>query len=189
MIGNKYGKLLVIGISTKKHHLTCKCDCGVVKDIYKSSLTRGLSKSCGCNRVKHNETKTNLFRLWSKMLERCYNKNHVHYNNYGGRGIVVCDKWKNDFLAFKKDIGQRPSRDHSVDRIKNDGNYEPENVKWSTKKEQGNNSRQCHLITIEGVTKNITQWAEHYGIKRDRIYDRIKRGYSDERAVIYSALY
>lgn len=181
MTGNRYGKHTVIGEPDEKHYVLCRCDCGTVKKIYKWSLLRGMSKSCGCNRVKHGRADTSLYIIWSRMKERCLNPNHIHFHNYGGRGITVCEKWLHDFQAFSDDVGTRPSPRHQIDRIDNEGNYEPGNVKWSTIKEQANNKRGCVTLTHNGQTKNIMQWAESMGMLPSTIYYRHHRGWPVEK--------
>lgn len=133
----------------------CRCSCGKEKAIAGYSLTRGDTNSCGCkaplwigeaNRT-HGMTNTSLFSTWSAMLQRCYYPKHVGYKNYGERGISVCDRWKNSFEAFANDMGQKPGPDFTLDRINNDGNYEPGNCRWATKLEQAQNCRKSNYAS------------------------------------------
>jgi hypothetical protein len=118
------------------------------------------------------------------MRDRCYNPNHISYANYGGRGISVCERWRERFEHFFADMGMRPGPEYSLDRIDNDGNYEPGNVRWATQKEQGNNRRRNHLVTWGQSTHTIAEWEEITGINRDTIWSRLfKQGWSPERAL------
>jgi len=107
------------------------------------------------------------------MLERCYYKKKDNYIAYGGRGICVCDRWRNDFMAFLHDMGQRPSPKHSIDRINNDGNYEPNNCRWATTKEQARNRRSNKLYTYRGNTKTIAEWADEYNLPYHILHQRL----------------
>lgn len=156
-LGEKFGRLVVIGFSHKSKGnqiiVNCRCECGTVKAILISSLVGKKTKSCGCLRLDkmaalfttHGEAKRGLcsteYNSWAAMIQRCLNKNRKKYPNYGGRGIKVCDRWRLSFIDFLADMGRKPSPKHSLDRINNDGNYEPGNCKWSTNKEQSNNRR------------------------------------------------
>lgn len=127
-------------------------------------------------------TKHPLYGTYNSMIGRCYTPTNKMYDNYGGRGIKVCDRWVGDcaFINFLLDMGERPSPKHSLDRINNNGNYSPENCRWATSKEQANNKRSNILLTFNGKTQNMTQWAEELGITLSMIYYRINAGWEIE---------
>jgi|GEM_PF-2384486 len=126
----------------------CVCDCGTVRDVQGYNLSSGKTNSCGCfsadvasrNNKKHGMRKSTEYRIWSLMIQRCHNKNNPGYRNWGSRGIKVCDAWLESFENFYKDMGRRPDGT-SLDRIDNDGNYEPSNCRWATKRQQTLNRR------------------------------------------------
>lgn len=121
-----------------------------------------------------NGIRTKEVACWQSMKGRCYNPNDKSYENYGKRGIVVCDRWLDSFENFLEDMGRCPNG-MSLDRIDNNGNYEPGNVKWRTFKEQNNNTRGNKLIVYNGETKTIAEWADYLGIKSSTLYERLKR--------------
>lgn len=155
--GERFGNLTVISESERHRResgrpertVKCLCDCGNVVIKKLQLLIIGNTTSCGCfhrNMMKQKMTKHGMkgepeYLTWKRMKYRCYNPKSKAYECYGGRGIIVCDKWKNDFLAFFNDIGKKPSPEYSIDRINVDGNYEPGNVRWATSKQQANNRR------------------------------------------------
>lgn len=157
IIGNQYGRWTVIAFGERsdkgKRQFQCECQCGTIKDVAWSSLKRETSRSCGCLRAElphPNKThglsrKHPLYSLWLNMRGRCNSPRHKRYADWGGRGIRVCDRWNKDFLAFIEDvyaeIGPKPGPEYSLDRIDNDGNYEPGNVRWATALEQNRNKR------------------------------------------------
>lgn len=128
-------------------------------------------------RQKHNATGTRLYEIYRGFKTRCYNQNDYHYKWYGAKGIKVCDEWLNNYKSFQKWALENGYQDNlTIDRIDNNGNYEPSNCRWINHKEQCNNRRTNHLITIQNETKTITQWAETVGIDRKVIERRIKKG-------------
>jgi len=189
-MNNKYNSWVVLDSNEihrdNKIYVKCECECGNTKEVILKNLKTGRSKSCGCvgrkkttdRNTKHGMRLTKTWRIWQAMKNRCYNKNTIQYNNYGGRGIEVCDDWKNSFMSFYNDVGEAPA-DKSIDRINNDGNYEPNNVKWSTSKQQcqnkGNN-RKINGVCISEISKSL-------GGGHSLVAKRLKRGWSVDRAI------
>ena len=132
----------------------------------------------------HGMSETSEYSTWCEMKKRCFNANNKRYKDYGGKGVTVCDRWKNSFENFFADMGKKPSSDYSIDRIDNDGNYSAENCKWATPKEQANNRNSNRLITIACVTLTIAQWSKEMGFGYSVIGDRLKSGWSERDAVL-----
>lgn len=119
------------------------------------------------------------YRSWCHAISRCFNPNDKNYSDYGGRGIVVCELWRNRFSAFLQWIGTRPTQGHTLDRWPNkNGNYEPGNVRWATREEQGNNRRSNRMLDYQGEHMNVCQWAIRVGMKRKTLIARLNRGWS-----------
>lgn len=194
-----FGKLTVLGRGVpqyigktnyvKARRWICRCACGRITQVETNRLRSGHTKSCGCG---NRNGRRAIVRLdgemsarccWESMRARCYYKNDANYARYGGRGIQVCDRWRYSFSNFFSDMGKRPSRDHSLDRIDCNKGYTPDNCRWATCKEQQNNRRSNRKITVDGVTLNITQMAEKYGVPASRIFCRLARGWSADSAV------
>lgn len=129
------------------------------------------------------KTKQSAYVTWCGMKQRCYDKKQPHYKNYGGRGIEVCDRWRNLFQAFFDDMGPRPFK-MSIERIDNDGNYEPTNCRWATPKEQARNKRARRMVTIDGVEQHIAEVAEKYGLDMRTLDKRLKAGWPLEKALL-----
>lgn len=135
------------------------------------------------------KTQPSEYRVWSSMKNRCTNPRFVDWHLYGGRGIQVCGRWRASFADFFADVGLRPSPKHTLDRWPNgDGNYEPGNVRWATPLEQGRNTSRNRQITANGETLSLAEWAERSGLKRETIADRLKAGWSPERAIETAAM-
>lgn len=175
----------------------CICDCGKQTVASASNLKRGHTSSCGCKKLGPNLTNTThgfttgknpraTYRVWCGMKARCYNKKNHKYKDYGGRGIKVCQRWMG-FENFLMDMGEKPSR-KVIDRINNDGNYEPGNCRWSTHYESCRNKRSNIRITILGKTMVLTDWSKAFGLKSATVRARIKRGWTVEQALFKEVL-
>lgn len=138
--------------------------------------------------VTHGDTKgrelTTEYRAWCKMKERCYNQRNNQYPNYGGRGIRVCDRWRDSFAAFLEDMGRKPSKSHSMDRIDSDGDYGPDNCRWADHITQQNNRRNNRLFEIDGRTQSLTVWCREYGVPFGRVRSRLTYGWSIKPALV-----
>lgn len=190
-IYSRFGKLLIIGyrvvINSSNRRIiysNCKCDCGAEKWIIARNVKSGKTKSCGCMSIekatRHGASsggkRTPEYRSWSKMKERCLDKNHKFYSKYGGRGIKVCKRWMK-FKNFFKDMGNRPN-EFTLERRNNDGNYTPKNCRWATRKDQANNRSNSRMLEYRGKTKTLAEWAVELKFSRSMVHRRIKRGMS-----------
>lgn len=189
--GETFGYWQVIK-ETENRKVLCKCECGTEKEVLKRHLLSGASKSCGClkNQMasermkennpckrKHNMHKSRLYGIWSNMKHRCNNTNDIHYQYYGGRGISVCEEWQ-EFIPFKEWAMNNGYDDNlTLDRVDCDGNYEPTNCRWLTIQKQQYNKRDNHLLTYNGKTQTLTEWADERGIKRNTLDARINRSH------------
>lgn len=127
---------------------------------------------------RHGKRHSKVYNTWQHILNRCRNKRAKAYKNYGGRGIVVCDRWL-VFVNFYADMGDPPTATHSIERVNNDKGYSPDNCKWATRDEQANNTRRSRKVTLNGRTQTVVQWERELNIPRNRIYNRLRRGLSD----------
>ena len=201
-----FGRLTVIGQPFQREYgnqgatkacVECRCSCGTVGTYRLGDLKSGHTRSCGClSRKRVTERKTThghskrgqrspTYHSWAPMVKRCTNPNYPGFADYGGRGITVCDRWlgENGFPNFLADMGEKPEGT-SIDRVDNDRGYCPENCRWATAKEQGNNRRSNRLITAFGRTQTMAQWAEELGISRYALRNRVDRcGWPVERAL------
>jgi hypothetical protein len=197
--GKKIGYLEVISPCKKpsdtKHkgrYWLCRCDCGITKPIPQVTLTKkDAYPSCGCHQFDNVSTRGGItakyrreYIAWHNMLGRC-GINRKGHERYEGRGITVCSDWvgENGFENFMQHIGVAPSADHEIDRINNDGNYEPGNVKWATHPEQMRNTSRNVFLTHNNKTMCVADWAIHLGISRKTLDKRLVMGWSIERAL------
>jgi len=186
LIGQRFERLLVerfVSLEKQGARWECKCDCGKTTNVIGKHLRGGKVKSCGCFKdentrlrsLKHGcANKTAEYRAWRHMKSRCYNPNVYNYPNYGGRGIIVCERWLNSFDIFLADMGERPSAKHSIDRINSNGNYEPLNCKWSTTHEQSRNLRTNHWIEYGGQKLILSDWATYLGMSPSKLHSLLK---------------
>ena len=196
--GQRFGKLLVIerGPSLEGNNSArwcCICDCGKTTIVMGFNLKNGNTQSCGCIhkeicRLNHHRThdlsRSHLYNIMHGMKTRCYNPNCKHYSKYGGRGIYICDEWKEDFLTFYNWAHQNGyKKELSLDRIDNNGPYSPENCRWATSKEQQNNTRANKLVTFNNKTMTIPQWGDTLGIELEVLRKRIERNWTFEEIV------
>lgn len=181
VIGNKYGKLTPIEVIGKNKNglllYNCICDCGNIKVVGSRYLTEGKITSCGCARKKSKGKSNSItYKSWISAKQRCLNPNNHNYKNYGRRGIKMCEKWINSFVAFLEDMGERPSSNHTLDRIDNNGNYEKSNCRWATKREQSNNTRTNRLIKINDKEITVSEFSRKYGINISNVFYELKKG-------------
>lgn len=147
------------------------------------SGVKGVYMGSNHHRYTHGGTNTRLFKIWGGMKERCAREKHPHFKDYGGRGISVCEEWQ-EFANFRSWAISNGYETHlSIDRIDPNGDYEPSNCRWATMKEQQNNKRTNHIVCLNGVEHTITEWAEILGINKTTIKERLRLGWSDEKAL------
>lgn len=196
LAGKKFNRLLVVKEVDRNKYGTrqwlCKCDCGKYIIDTSSHITTGHTKSCGCYKIefakkvftKHGGKHSRLYNIWCSMKQRCYDEHCKNYKRYGGRGITVCDEWNNNYECFRDwSMGNGCKDDLTIDRINNNGNYEPDNCRWTTRDIQSNNKSSNHIITYHGITKTVKQWSKDLNIKYGTLLSRFLRGWSIERAL------
>jgi hypothetical protein len=194
-VGEMYGRWRVTGYAGKrgrKHYWECECGCGRKRPVSHDDLRSGQSRGCGCVKAKPPQrlpdpnamTARPEYVIWLNMRARCRNPKSLYYHRYGGRGIKVCDHWLRSFASFLEDVGPRPSKKHSLDRVDNDGDYAPGNCRWATRYEQARNRVDNHRLTFNGETKLLCVWAEELGISEATLRSRLGRlGWTLERAM------
>lgn len=198
LTGQKFNRLTVLylnGIKSDRAKWVCRCDCGKISHpITGKNLKNGNTKSCGCLHLEklkerlttHGKSKAPEYIVYNNMKKRCFNHKDKRYNRYGGRGIKICDRWLESFENFYSDMGSRPTPKHSIDRINNDGDYCPENCKWATIIEQNSHTNQTRLLTYNGETHHLAEWARITGLTYKTISMRIDRGWDIEKAITTS---
>lgn len=203
--GQRFGRLTVLFKTGETKYgkalWRCKCDCGNFKDTIGMSLKNGDVQSCGClqkevrksnalklKREKHGMANSRLYRIYHDMVSRCYGKSINGYENYGGRGISVCVEWlgEDGFTNFMEwALANGYNDELTIDRLDSNGNYEPSNCKWSTRKQQANNTRTTIFLEYNGEKYSLSEWSERTGIRKGTIYARIRKGLSVEKALGY----
>lgn len=190
--GKQFGSWTVVGEATNLYRgrargVLCQCACGAERAIPITRLVRGESKSCGClkgkiireKKILHGESKnmrnTPEYNAWAHLIGRCCNPNNAAYENYGGRGVTVCDEWRNSYAAFLAYVGRRPTPRHTIDRIDNNGNYEPGNVRWATYTQQSRNRRNTLLVNFRGEKVCLRMLMEKYGLSLTKINFYLRR--------------
>lgn len=195
LLGLVFDRLAVVGYvgrrgTSKRHTMACLCSCGLYVDVPVLHLRSGNTKSCGCRQrdavaAKNVSERTHghasggkvspEYRCWQAIKNRCLNPNVPEFPLYGGRGIRICDEWRDSFEAFLRDVGSKPSRRLSLDRIDPDGHYEPGNVRWATTIEQNRNLRTTVLYEMDGRKQPLGAWADEYGMPREVVNQRISK--------------
>lgn len=202
-VGSRVGRLTVLAAAdpyiepkrqTKRRRWHCRCECGERIIAHEQLLKRGHTQSCGCLQRERTSAATSVhgycrmakrskeYRVWEAMHQRCGNPNANFYGDYGGRGIRICSRW-DTFENFLADMGERPGPKHTIDRIDNNGHYEPENCRWATKTEQSRNRRGLRMVMFRGRQLCLAEALEITGVSRGAFDGRIKRGWSVERAL------
>lgn len=203
LTGRQFGRLVPLGPIERIYReprgteviWLCHCECGELTRVRAQWLRTGNTKSCGClnqeklrsrllAQVTHGASGTPEFWIWSAAKGRCHNENDKRYHQYGGRGIKMCERWRDSFANFIADMGLKPTPDHSLDREDNDGDYEPGNCRWATGIDQANNTRRNLFIEAFGKRQTLSQWARELGMRPATIWHRIFRNNWDvERAL------
>jgi len=198
LTGRAFGLWTVLAEAPRGTHnlrrWQCRCECGIEKAVYQCHLVGGRSASCGCERrakvvrktLKHGAArkgqKTAEYTCWRGMLARCYNSKERAFPDYGGRGISVCDRWRESFDNFLADMGSRPEG-KSIDRIDVNGPYAPENCRWADSQTQARNKRNSRRLSFGGRDLTIPEWAEVTGIPAPTLYGRLAKGWSASRVL------
>lgn len=195
--GREFGKLSVVKYvgrppNSRHHYWACVCQCGRRVESSGCNLVTGHVSRCRkcatahinkCN-TRHGLSKTKEHSAWRGMLGRCHNPSNKRFSYYGGRGIKVCERWRNSFEDFYSDMGPAPSKLHSIDRIDNERGYSPENCRWATKSQQARNIRQTQFLEFNGETMSLPDWADKLKIKHETLRYRINvAGWTIEKAL------
>lgn len=191
-VGKKNNRLTVIGyerpVGSGRVKLKCQCDCGNIVYVLPYQFENGAVKSCGClrgeKRRTHGLSGTPIYFEWFQMVNRCHNPKAPNYDRYGGRGIYVCEEWRQSpeaFVAWVESIGGRPDG-MTLDRIDNDGPYSPDNCRWASSAVQSRNKRSARMVTYKGKTQCLADWSKELGVARHILAERLNRGWSVDRA-------
>ncbi len=188
LIGKQFGRWTVLRkteIRKSRCYWQCLCDCGMEVEVDGKELRIGRSNSCiRCRNRTHGKVTAPEYMTWKRMRGRCNNTAHKDYRHYGGRGIHVCQEW-DSFETFYHDMGLMPSPLHTLERIDNSGNYEPDNCRWATRKEQARNTRRNRLLTFNGITQSVPEWSDETGIPQKILHTRLIAGWTVEEALMH----
>jgi hypothetical protein len=192
ILGQRFSRLLVVAKSELldsrgcRPFWVCRCDCGAERCIREFDLRYGRTKSCGClNRDRittHGLSRSKTYAIWATMIQRCHNPNYHEHENYGGRGISVSSRWCAAFESFLEDMGEAPDG-MEIDRIDNDGNYEPGNCRWATKKQNSRNKRTNHFLEHDGRRLTVVEWVEVTGLPESTIRGRLQLKWPDAKVL------
>ena len=197
LTGSKFNKLTALELaSTNPTVWLCRCECGNLKKVHGSHLTRGKTQSCGCWR-KEVSSKLNITHgrycgtgankreasSYKFMISRCTDASDKDFPNYGGRGIKVCAAWMESFNNFLTDMGNKPTPKHTIERKDSNGNYEPSNCIWALNKDQQNNRRNNHILELNGISKTVAQWSDDLKITREVIHGRLRLGWTVDKTL------
>lgn len=192
----RFGRLVALEYVIGKRW-RCRCDCGRIVTIWRNCLRNGQSQSCGClqrellsaRRRKHgacgssSKTHTTEYVIWRGIKARCLNPNSPAWKHYGGRGVTMFNRWQHDFAEFLAYVGLRPSKNHSLDRIDNNGNYEPGNVQWIESWKQHGNTRTNRMLTFNGRSQHVSAWARELDVPVYQLNNRLRSGWSTDRTL------
>lgn len=180
--GQRFGRLMATGVrvwverpSGKNLRYECICNCGATVNVRKPELVKQSGTvSCGCHQKRRNsDSRSSEYRSWAGLIDRCYNTKDKYFYRYGGRGIRVCDRWRESYANFLADIGRKPCRKSSIERIDNDADYSPQNCVWANSKTQANNRHTNRVVEYQGQVKTLTQWASVLGFACGTLRSRL----------------
>lgn len=183
--GSVYGKLTVIKFTGRTKsgdsRWKCLCECGNTTTVARGELRKGSTKSCGCHRANAgNMCKSSEYTSWKEMKRRCYKTNCPDYHLYGGKGVTVCNRWLDAFVNFFEDMGPKPFPEATIDRLDGNGNYEKSNCRWASKLEQSQNTSKARMLTYNGETHCLREWARRLGIAHGTLRRRLSQGWPHE---------
>jgi hypothetical protein len=190
LTGRTFGRWTVLALLPKeglrRRRWLCRCECGTEREVWTSNLRTGASTGCGCERLELNKARLLTHGLstrpeyfaWYDAVARCHDPKRASYPDYGGRGIFMCERWRESPENFYADMGPRPSPAHSLDPIDNDGPYSPENCRWATQSTQNRNRRVNRLVTFDGETLTLADWCDRTGLHKATLLNRLRSGWS-----------
>ncbi|MBG9504002.1 hypothetical protein ABE47_31500 [Bacillus thuringiensis] len=196
LTGKRFGRLTAVRRDTSSNKTflwVCQCDCGKEKIVRSYDLRDEKVKSCGClhaekvktNTRTHGKSNTLIYKIWCSMKARCYRKTCKDFHDYGGRGIIMCDYWRNNFMSFYEwSMTNGYEEGLSIDRINNDGIYEPLNCRWVTQAKQARNKSNNRFITVDRITKTLADWCKFYKVHISTAHSRLKKGKTSKEIFI-----